>query len=155
MAACAWREKQQSSGDASLQKAARGDGRCPARTGDLLLVGREHLTLRASAASTFQPASASRSRTQTAPLIISRQAHTSAARARAGQPVLVGRHNPPPEIVPSACFAHHAARRYAQSIHRTRVFASVLPVDNRMTGMDEQQASRVLPTPLAEIAQCD
>ena len=75
-------------------------------------------TLRACAICTRQPAASSRSRTQTAPLIISTHAFTcvpSASTSLASPSSSAGT-APSPTITPAWLSAHHAARRYAQSI---------------------------------------
>ena len=67
-------------------------------------------TLRAWATSTFQPAAASRSRTQTAPLIISTHARTSGPTVSTSRAtVLVGRHHP--LAADRAAVAERAPRR--------------------------------------------
>ena len=77
-------------------------------------------TLRACATCTSQPAAASVSRTQIAPLIISTHARTSRPQLdhQPRQAILVGGTAPSPTIVPASLSAHHAARRYDQSIPR-------------------------------------
>jgi hypothetical protein len=78
-------------------------------------------TLRGCATCTSQPASASRSRTHTAPLIISTHALTSAPTASTSRarPSSSAGTTPSPLIAPPPT-AHHAARRYAQSSPRYR-----------------------------------
>jgi len=76
------------------------------------------LTRRASATWTDQPHDWSRSRTQIAPLIISRQALTSppSSSTSRASPSASAVTWPSPWISPFFSIAHQAARRYAQSM---------------------------------------
>jgi hypothetical protein len=70
-------------------------------------------TLRACAIWTFQPAAASVSRTQIAPLIISTTARTTTPRSMTSpaSPSSSADTAPSPTITPASLSAHHAARR--------------------------------------------
>jgi hypothetical protein len=74
-------------------------------------------TLRASATSTRQPQATSSSRTQSAPLIISRHAFTSSPSSRTSRasPSRSAAMRPSPATAPPSVSAHHCACRYAQS----------------------------------------
>src|SRR5262249_59538825 len=80
--------------------------------------GATPLTRRASATSTCQPAERSRSRTHTAPLIISTHAVTflPSCSTSLASPSSSAGVNPSALIAPPEDLAHHAALRYAQSI---------------------------------------
>src|SRR6266540_6778093 len=89
-------------------------------------------TRRASATSTCQPAERSRSRTHTAPLIISTHAFTSvpSRRTSLASPSSSADVNPSALIAPPTDFAHHAALRYAQSIPTYSVTRALLSVSD-------------------------
>jgi len=85
-------------------------------------------TLRASATSTCQPQATSSSRTQSAPLIISRHAFTSSPSSKTSRasPSRSAAIRPSPAISPPGESAHHCATRYAQS-SPTYFTAGLLP----------------------------
>src|SRR5262249_41625061 len=87
---------------------------------------------RASATSTSQPAVRRRSRTHTAPLIISTQAFTSvpSRRTSLASPSSSAGVNPSATIAPPADFEHHAALRYDQSIPTYSVTRDLLYVSD-------------------------